>query len=523
MKPNTARLADPVWRLRNLYQIVDESGAIIPFKLRGEQERFLRERHHRTFVPKARKLGLSTVIVLLNLDHCIFNPTQRVGIIDLTRIDAEAKLQMARIAWDRGPFHPDAAIAELWRLIHMANPLTREGTGSLTWKNKSTYTAGTSFTGSTPQILHISEYGPISAQQPQKAQRMKRGSINAVPPEGYIYIETTLEGQRYGPCYQLFQQALANSGKEKLAPTDWKMLFFSWLEHPSYRLFGHTPKKVETQQYFSRMEREHGLKVDPGKQAWYEAKKAEQGEDIYSQFPTILEECDRAVVSGQILPGMKTVRAEGRVSSFTQERGQPLFTAWDLGSSDNSAGWLIQPAGKETNWLSWSAGEGLGAGGVAEVMRAWEREHGPIHHHFLPHDAEITDKGAGKTYLAQLVECGIPRDRISIVPRTPDIWVAIDQLRQILPNSWFHSRCDEEIPDPDGGSLPSGVQRLEGYRKKEDRSTGWLRDVPVHDICSHTADAARTWAQAVHGGLVAAATQHTTRRAVDVQRGFRGR
>lgn len=499
-----ACLSSKEWRMRNLYQILPEEGAaMVPFQLRPEQEQFMQQRHSRNFVPKARKLGMSTFIVLDYLDTCIFTPNTLCAHIDKKEADAQDKLNIARMAWQCGPKHPDPAVAELWRWIHEENPLVKDNGGFLEWANGSSQSADVSFTGGTPQRLHVSEYGPIAAQKPAKAAEIKRGSINAVPLTGIIDIETTMEGGRFGECYAIFKLALDSAGKD-LSPLHWRIHFFSWLNHPSYRLPGRVPHNADTARYFGGLQESHGLVVPLDRQAWYEVKRREQGEDMFQQFPTVVEECDRHVVAGQIYPEMTRLRAAGRVREFAPEMGLPVFTFWDLGSSDNTAGWLIQPAGKDINWLDWAAGEGKGAAGVAEVIRAWERAHGAIAGHYLPHDAEITDKGSGKTYKQQLIDAGIPSQLIHVVPRTPDVWVGINELRKILPHSWFHARTDVEQVSETGAKIPSGVGRLEGYRRTPQTSSGILRDAPLHDICSHTADAGRTFAEARAAGLIRA-------------------
>lgn len=490
------------WRLRHLYQILPEDGAVmVPFELRPEQAQFMLARHTRNFVPKARKLGMSTFIVLDYLDTCIFTPNTLCAHIDKKEADAKDKLHIARMAWESGPRHPDPALAELWRWIQEENPLVKDNGGCLEWANGSSQSADVSFTGGTPQRLHVSEYGPIAAQKPAKAAEIKRGSINAVPATGIIDIETTMEGGRFGECYALFKLALESVGQD-LTALDWRLHFFSWVNHPSYALPGRVPLRAETVRYFAELRETHGIEVLPERQAWYEVKRREQGEDMFQQFPTVVEECDRHVVSGQIYTEMTRLRAAGRVREFAPEVGLPLYTFWDLGSSDNTAGWLVQPAGKDVNWLDWAAGEGQGAAGVAAVIRAWERVHGPVAGHYLPHDAVITDKGSGKTYRQQLIEAGIPSQMIHVVPRTPDVWVGINELRKILPHAWFHRRTDVEQLSETGAKLPSGVGRLEGYRRMPQTSSGVLRDAPMHDLCSHTADAARTFAEARAAGMI---------------------
>jgi hypothetical protein len=514
-------LSSKAWRMANLYLILPEEGKEPePLRMRDEQTKFIANRHNRNFVPKARKLGMSTVIVIDAGDECVFNPNYSAGIIDLAEKDAFDKLQMFRLAWENGPSHPDPHIAALWSMIHKANPLTRDRDGRLEWSNGSAFAAGTSYVGKTPQRLHISEYGPISAKFPAKAAAIKRGSINSVPPDGIIDIETTMEGGQFGECYSFFRLALESEGKP-LTKLDWKLHFFPWWGHPSYVLKGAVPAKGDTVAYFEKIEKEKGISIPLERQAWYEKKATEQGDDVFQQFPTIIEECDRQIVPGQIYPEMKAARSEGRVTKFNPEKGYPVFTSWDLGSSDNMAGWLVQPAGKDHNLLRWCAGEGAGAAGVAEVVREWERSFGQIAGHLVPHDANLTDKGSGKTFVAQLVECGIPRSSIIVVPRIPDLWVGIGEVRRILSNCWFHSDCDVAISTETGAKLPSGVGRLEGYRKKIDKSTGILRDVPVHDVCSHTADALRTYAEALSRDLIVANVP-ARRDRVEVLSGFRG-
>ncbi|MBV5277344.1 hypothetical protein JZU56_06065, partial [bacterium] len=381
-------------------------------------------------------------------------------------------------------------------------PLISDNGGAMEWANGSAMEAGTSFTGRTPQRMHISEYGPIASQKPNKAAQIQRGSINAVPPGGIVDIETTMEGGRFGLCYHYFQLSKEACGKD-LSPADWRLHFFSWTGHPSYRLKGRKAQNAETFVYFHDLLEQYGVTVDDEQMAWYESRRRELADEMFQQYPSCIAEVDKATVIGAIYPEMTALRADGRVTRFNPEPGYPMYTAWDLGSSDNSAGWLIQPVGKADNYLAFSCGEGKGAAGVAEVIRSWEREFGPIAAHLLPHDAMTTDKGSGLSYKTQLIACGVPQHCIRVVPRTPDVWVGIAEVRKRLPNSWFHIRTDQEMTASDGQKFPSGVGRLEGYRKHLHAGTSVSRSMPVKDnICDHVSDAARSWAEGNAAGLV---------------------
>ena len=517
------------WRMQHLYQILDENAGTVPLTMRAEQKQFLKERHFRNFVPKARKLGMSTVIVLDYLDTCIFGRNISVGHIDLSETDAHDKLQIARFAWENGPSHPDPEIAAIWRMIHARNPLTVDKSGELKWTNGSRQTAGVSYTGKTPQKLHVSEYGPIAAQFPDKASKIKRGSMNAVPVNGTIDVETTMEGGRFGECYAVFKTALdavkldtlrTRQEGEGLTPLDWRIHFFPWWNHPSYVLPGRRPNLAETASYAEKIREAEGLELPPERWAWYEANKKTQGDNMFQQFPTIISECDRSVVAGQIFPEVSVIRAQGRVRKFEPELGLPIFTFWDLNVF--STGWLIQPTHKDINVLAWTADEANGAARMAELCRVWERQHGPIAGHYLPHDAASTEKGSGKSFKAQFIEAGIPAHLVHVVPRTPDVWVGIEEVRRVLRNCWFHTRTDEEIVLDTGAKLPSGLGRLEGYRRRPVASTGAIPRDPMPDLCSHTADAFRTFAEARSVGMVRASLASGKPQAVKVQTGFRG-
>ncbi len=515
--PSVDFLRDREWRLDHLYMIVDEETGVVPFAARSEQLEFRHNARNLNFVPKARKLGMSTEIVIENLDACIFQPNFGAAIVDKSEEDAWKKLAIARFAWENGPSHPDPNIRTLWReAIYKANPLKADSNGKMEWDNGSSFEAGVSFTGATVQSLHISEFGPIAAQRPAKALEIRRGSMNAVPPSGRTTIETTMEGGRLGACWEIFSMAKAAAGKQDKTILDWQLHFFSWLGHPSYVLPGCRPINPDTLKYFKELHGKYGdwlqqhfgyREVPLDRQAWWEGKKQTLRDEMCQQFPTVIDECDMAVTVGAIFPEMTGVRARGQINDRVfVERGLPLYSFWDLGTEDNVAGWLIQECAREINVIDWSAGEGVGAAGVADVMRRWALEHGQISAHFLPHDADTREKGSGLSYRQQLASCQIPMSITYVVPRTPQVWIGIDEVRALIPRMWFHVRCDQDVRSRNGDRLPSGVARLEGYRKSLN-PIGGIKGVPLKDgICDHTADAMRTYAEAKKLNLLAAAS-----------------
>jgi hypothetical protein len=539
-----ARLQSRAWRLQNLYLIEDEKKRVILIRMRPEQREFIESMHERNFIPKARKLGMSTILVILALDMCLFpDPnimrlandldvetnenggefqklSMRCGIIDMKETDAWEKLAMARLAWEKGPTdHPNKEIRKLWEKLHERNPLVTDTKGEMKWQNGSVFQAGVRYTGKTPQWLHVSELGPIAAQKPKTAEDIVRGSMNAVPSGGYVHVETTMEGGRIGECYDLFKLAMKSQGSNDLTVMDWKLHFFSWLRHPSYRLPGKEPQDQVTKDYFAKLTKEYGAEFESKysfaggivpleRQAWYEKKKREQKGNMYQQFPTVAAELDNANVTGQIYPEITRLRAAGRVKAFEAEPNVPLIIHGDLGSGQNSAFWLTQVTHNQYSFLDCEFGYGKGAVGLAKLWRKWKQDfpNCEIAQILLPHDANTHDKGSGVTYVENLVNCGVPRNVITVVPMTGKLWNGIELVQNLLPLSWFHTRTDTEIEEDNGLATikkPSGLGRLENYRRSPDTRSGLDRSgTPLGDICSHAADGVRTLAEALANHLV---------------------
>src|ERR1700732_4892008 len=82
------QLGDKNWRIDNLYSILGETGAVLPFKRNEAQMAYSPQRHSRDVIAKARKLGFSTFIDLKILDTCMFRTNITAGIIDAKLDDA---------------------------------------------------------------------------------------------------------------------------------------------------------------------------------------------------------------------------------------------------------------------------------------------------------------------------------------------------------------------------------------------------------------------------------------------------
>ena len=209
------RLNNPLWRLNNLYWIIGKSGNKSLFQLNWAQKKLYQDMWYMNLILKARQLGVSTFVCLLFLDRCLFNSNQHAGIIAHTREDAERMFRRVKFAYDCLP-------AELKDLRSVNTDNARE----LHLSNGSTLRIGTSMRSSTLQYMHISEFGKICAKFLDKAREIITGSLNAVAPGQYIFIESTAEG-REGYFYQICKEAQANQDASKsLSSLDFRFHFF---------------------------------------------------------------------------------------------------------------------------------------------------------------------------------------------------------------------------------------------------------------------------------------------------------
>ncbi|BCU77982.1 hypothetical protein [Luteolibacter sp. LG18] len=502
-------LSSRAWRLRNLYTIRDADGVLVPFRPNLAQEHFFGRMWFCNHVLKARKLGFSTFIEILFADDLMFTPGGlTAGIIDYTIEDAESKLAMLHTAWehlDNGDLHPRTW--KVGRLIKQAVPLRSQSSRKLVFGNGSVAKCATSLRGATPQRVHISELGKTAVWAPKKAREIINGAFNAMTPGNVRNIESTHEGGRAGEHYRLLNLAMRQDDAA-LSTIQSRFHFFPWHLDPRYVLpaAGWSPRP-EVAGYFERLREREGIACTPEQVRWYDEKQLEQGHGMKKEFPSTPGEAFEAVSDHAIYGReMADLRAKGRVCGFEPEGQLPLYTFWDIGLSDYTAVWLIQPAGRSFLCLDWHEIDGEAAGGHADQMRRWEAKWGrPIAMHFLPHDANIRDRGTGLTYRQCLHEAGLPNTRV--VPRTPDVWTGIGHVRDLLPHFWFHKANCDTPRSKHGEEHPSGVACLEGYQKNVNTTGQSLREQPKHDLFSHSADAFRTFAEAWRLGLVDGAAE----------------
>jgi hypothetical protein len=187
-KSELRRLANScsrLWRLNNLYTVTDRNGRRVTFTMNSAQEALYHSMHGQNVILKARQRGFTTFIQLLMLDTCLFNDDVRAGTIAHTLSNAQVIFRdKVRFPYDHLP-----------EAIRNAVPARNDNAGELLLANNSSLRVGVSLRSGTLQYLHVSEYGKICAQFPEKAREVRSGALNTVDKNGMVFIESTAEGQ----------------------------------------------------------------------------------------------------------------------------------------------------------------------------------------------------------------------------------------------------------------------------------------------------------------------------------------
>ena len=477
---------DPVWRICNLYTIIDKKGRAVPFRPWDEQRQFLETIHTRNLILKCRQRGFTTLMCIVQLDACIFTPTTRAAVI-------AHKLDDAKIIFrDKVKFpyeHLDEGLKG-------AMPVTQDSADTLTLANNSSFRVSTSARSGTLNWLHVSEYGKICAQFPEKAREIRTGSFPAAE-NGVITIESTAEGE--GGDFHDQSQAAQELEARKVdpSPRDFKFFFFPWWRAKEYVLAQSTvAESPDDEAYFERITAE--IKADPllavhfsgeitkPQRNWWLSTERQLGSDMKREYPATPKEAFEQAIEGAIFADdIAIAYKHNRVGLFPFDKTRPVNTFWDLGHNDETAIWLEQDFGNQPTFIGYYENSGEGIEHYIRWLKDWGTEHDAVFgQHYLPHDGDRKTIWTPEGSMVVMARLGF---RPKIVNRHPDKWESIKIGRRKFGSVAF-----------DEAGTKEGMKRLKMYRKEwDDRRLVW-RDHPHHGPESNGADAYLTFANSPH-------------------------
>ena len=464
------RLSDRLWRLNSLYYIIDKAGKRVKFQMNSAQERLYNEMHLLNVILKARQRGFTTFIQLFMLDTCLFNSNTSCGTIAHTLTDAQ-HIFATKVKY---PYNnlPEGLRNEIGADQDSAN--------SYLFSNNSGLRVGTSLRSGTLQMLHVSEHGKLCARYPDKAEEVRTGALNTVDIGQMVFVESTAEGQG-GDYYDLCMESMNHQREGRtLTELDFKFHFHPWYEDEGYVLnTDHAILSPEDHEYFNQLAIHHGIELTPEQRAWYVYKKKTQKDAMKREYPSTPEEAFEAAIEGAYFSHeMTALREAGHITDVPYDPHYEVNTFWDVGTSDMTCIWFHQHIGYEHRFFDYFQDNHQGLKHYAKVLKDKDYNYG---HHYFPHDMGNLSLSTGKTREDTANELGISPS--TVVPRTLDINDDIEEVRNVLPNCWFHrEKCMQ------------GTKGLDAFRKDWDDKNGRWKDKPLHDWASDPVAAFRTFA-----------------------------
>lgn len=462
-------LSDQYWRLNNLYFIVDKSSRKVLFKMNPAQEFLFRNFHNFSVILKARQIGFSTFFQILALDMCLFNSNYNAGLICANLNDAKTVLRN-KVKFSYNNLHP---------MIQQMVPADTNSAGELSFANNSCLSVGTSYRGSTPMFLHVSELAKISAKYPERALEIQTGAFNSVPSNGILLVESTAEGAS-GLFYEICQEAIRKkASKTPLSEMDFKFFFFPWHEHDEYVSNSKVVYTTEELEHFENIQRDIGKKLTNEQKAFYTLKWRLQGDKIFQEYPSTPEEAFRSSIKGAYYrTEMLKAREEGRICHVPFEKALNVHTAWDLGVDDHTVIWFYQIFKNEVRTIDYYENNDAGLEHYVNKLRERQKENGYRYdRHFFPHDVNVKELGSGIRRIDTLKKLGVKARRIENKISLAD---GIEASRQLISRCWF-----------DESKVARGIECLENYKKRINRSTGEYTNEPAKDGFDHGADGFR--------------------------------
>jgi hypothetical protein len=431
---------------------------------------------YRNIILKARQLGFSTLVQLMELDQCIFNPDIRAGVIAQDKDSATVIFRdKIKFAWNRMP-----------PLVHEQRQIVTNSASELVFDNNSGIRVATSLRSGTLQYLHVSEFGKICARTPDKAREVLTGSLPAVAPDGFTFIESTAEG-RSGAFFDMSTTAQRNQAEGKPeSKLDFRFHFFAWFDAPEYRIETGEFLSDEDNRYFDSLEVATGATIDNAQRAWYVAKRrtdySGDAQMMKQEYPSLPSEAFEQSVEGcYYVQQMLAARKEGRIGHVPYMPGHLVNTFWDIGHGDGTAIWFHQRIAGQDRFIRFYEAWGEPYSHFVSEMNKYGYVFGK---HYLPHDANHRRQGMVDNSTPEEMLQALGLQNTEIVPVIDRKINGIQMTRNVFPAFWF-----------DATNCAKGIDHLDGYHKEWDARNACWRQEPQHDIHSEAADAIRQCGQ----------------------------
>ena len=200
-----------------------------------------------------------------------------------------------------------------------------------------------------------------------------------------------------------------------------------------------------------------------------EAMAIEMSDDEYAQE---LECSWTAAIKGAFW-AKELALIEDHIKEVPYDQNLPVITCCDLGIADSFSIWYAQELAGEIRFIDYDEYTGMG---LPDIIKEMEAKGYKYREHIAPHDIKVRELGSGTSRLETARTLGI---NYSIAPKLP-IQDGINAVRTAIPRMFF-----------DKIKCKLGLEALRQYRTEYNDLRGVFSNAPLHDWCSHAADAMR--------------------------------
>lgn len=470
-------LKSKLWRLNNLYKIIDKKGDPVVFKMNYAQHVvYARSRHHpRIIILKSRQQGISTLWLVSYFDDAVWCPFLNLGLMAQGTDEAATLLERAKFLWD----HLDNDVKHF-----LGISLEKDNTKEFSFSNKSSIFIRVSFRSATLQRLHVSEFGKIANKYPKRAKEVKTGTLQALAVGNTGVIESTAEGKN--AFKKMWDESVLALNSGQMTQKDFYPVFLPWVDDPDCVQEVNQAVDDEAAKYFAVVEEAIGRKLTRQQKNFWIVQRRELAGDIYQEYPATPEEAFTASRDGTYYAAKfnELVVRKGKVKTGLYDPNLPCDVYLDLGVDDYFV--LV--------FMQWYRGA------YRIVHEYWNNGYGLAHYldyirdsSFdvralrMPHDIMVREQGiARKNGLAKsrydvVAEYKKDESQTWILDVLPKGSVAdgIEYVRRMIPHLEIDSTCTYII------------DCLLNYSKEWDEKLEVWKTTPLHDEYSHGADVLR--------------------------------
>ena len=466
-------LSNKLWRLNNLYSVIDKYGAPVIFRMNLSQHKVYAasRRHSRVIILKSRQQGISTFWLVSYFDDAVFCPFMNIGLMAQGTDEASTLLERAKFLWDQLDDQVKAFIGV---------NLEKDNTKEFSFSNGSTIFIRVSFRSTTLQRLHVSEMGKIANSYPKRAKEVKTGTLQALAQGNTGAIESTAEGKNM--FKDMWDGAVIALESGQLSPKDFYPVFLSWLDDPDCTLDVDQTVDSDAQEYFDKLKQP----ITKQQMNFWIAQRRELGADILQEYPATPEEAFTASKDGTYYARLFTefVVRKGNLRSGVYDENLPVDVYVDLGVDDYFVLGFVQWYRGQWRIIEeyWNNGYAM-----AHYMDYIKDSPYDVRAVRFPHDVQVRELGnSNKQGLAKTryeIVAEYKRDnqvpwRLDVLPKG-SVDNGIEAVRRLIPHLVVDTKCSYI------------VDCLLNYSKEWDHKLGCWKKSPLHDEYSHGADMLR--------------------------------